>query len=168
MKRYHLQFNPEDKCFALSLKVKPVPFLVKLVILLFGIAAIVLPIAFFILQASGSKMGYKVHFAHLLIFAIQVGVAYFLLRLYLWNAFGTEHFTYANKQLVHWVSYKWFRQQKHAIDCAEFPDLTFENSQYLEQRLVFLAANQTIQSAISLTTADIESLKTAFEKCQSI
>jgi hypothetical protein len=164
MKRYHLQFNPEDTSFALSLEVKPVPFLVKLVILLFGLAAILLPIAFFMLQASGSKMGFKVHFAHLLIFALQAGVAYFLLRLYLWNAFGTEHFTYANKQLHHRVNYKWFSQQKHAIDCTEFPTLNFEKGQDQEQRLVFLADNQTIHSTISLTTADIENLKTAFDK----
>ena len=71
---------------------------------------------------------------------------------------------YVNKQLQHWVNYKWFSQQKHAIECAEFPALTFEKSQDQEQRLVFLADNQTIHSTISLTTADIESLKTAFEK----
>ena len=99
-----------------------------------------------------------------MIFALQLGVAYFLLRLYLWNAFGTEHFTYANKQLHHRVNYKWFSQQKHAIDYTEFPDLTFEKGQDQEQRLVFLADNQTIHSTISLTTADIESLKTAFDK----
>jgi hypothetical protein len=53
---------------------------------------------------------------------------------------------------------------KEQIDYTEFPDLTFEKGQDQEQRLVFLADNQTIHSTISLTTADIESLKTAFDK----
>lgn len=109
----------EFKQNQLILRVKKSPLLGRILLYLITFLSIALPLGGFIVNMI-SNVGLS--FFHILFLVIFGLIAFYMLRVSLWNTYGFELIQFGNNKLTYVVDYHWFKDKVKEFD--------FENINY--------------------------------------
>ena len=111
------QFELKDN--QLILKVKKSPLLGRILLYLITFLSIALPLGGFIVNMI-SNVGLS--FFHILFLFLFGLIAFYMLRVSLWNTYGFESIQFDNNKLTYVADYRWFKDK--------VKEFTFENINY--------------------------------------
>lgn len=103
----------------LILRVKKSPLFARMLLYLITFLSIALPLGGFIVNMS-SNVGLS--FFHILFLFIFGLIAFYMLRVSLWNTYGLELIQFGNNKLIYVADYRWFKDK--------VKEFTFENINY--------------------------------------
>lgn len=109
----------EYKQNQLILRVKKSPLLGRILLYLITILSIALPLGGFIVNVI-SNVGLS--FFHILFLFIFGLIAFYMLRISLWNTYGSELIQFNNNKLTYVADYRWFKDK--------VKEFSFENINY--------------------------------------
>lgn len=110
-----IEFNQNQ----LKLRVKKSPLLGRLILYLITFLSITLPLGGFIVNMI-SNVGLS--FFHILFLFIFGLIAFYMLRVSLWNTYGFEFIQFGNNKLTYVADYHWFKDK--------VKEFSFENINY--------------------------------------
>jgi hypothetical protein len=108
MEKHQFTFE-NDTNFELILFVKPINRLILTPFFLFGLLVVLLPIGFFFSSLNAAEIGRKVHFSHFILVAFSLMMAYYFMKVILWNLYGKEVFKLEHGVLTHYSDFKLFK-----------------------------------------------------------
>lgn len=148
----------------LILKVKKSPLLARLLLYLITFLSIALPLGGFIVNMI-SNVG--LNFFYLLFLFIFGLIAFYMLRVSLWNTFGKESIQFSNNKLTYVADYHWFKDK--------VKEFTFENINFDIKQVGYEAdnkgvlmikfdADKVLETVTKIPIADLEKLITNINK----
>lgn len=90
----------------LTLRVKKSPFIIRFILYFFTAISSVGPLLGFILRLFD---GDQIKLYHILAMVVSGIIAYYFLRVSLWNSFGKEIITIDKNKIHYYADYKWFK-----------------------------------------------------------
>lgn len=149
------QYQLEDN--TLTLRVKTSPLFVRIVMFTFSFLCFILPITGIVLYISYGK-GFHMGFLFLLFLFSLMG--FYLLRMALWNTYGTEIISFKGHNVSYVANYGWFldAQKTETIEPLVFQ---IQPIGYIEDKLGTLVIGDhdaIIESATKMPICDIEKL----------
>lgn len=146
-----------------SLEIKLINQRALIIVLIFtAFLAIVSTLLGFISIINLIANDFKVGFGFIILTAIEFIVGIFLIRVFLWNAYGTEKYVISKEHVAHYFDYKYFKDNKQTLPTNNMisgfvPSKSDDKKN--EWGTIFLEReNEKIQSSIELPNADIEIL----------
>ncbi|MEG1026925.1 MAG: hypothetical protein RSF34_20810 [Flavobacterium sp.] len=117
----------------LVLRVKKSPLLGRILLYLITFLSIALPIGGFIGNIT-SNIGLS--FFHILFLFVFGFIAFYMLRVSLWNTYGCESIQFGNKKLTYVADYHWFKDK--------VKEFNFENINYDIKQVGYEEDNQGV------------------------
>lgn len=141
----------------LILRVKKSPLLGRLILYLITFLSIAFPLGGFIVNMS-SNVGLS--FFHILFLFVFALIAFYMLRVSLWNTYGLELIQFGNNKLTYVANYHWFKDK--------VKEFNFENVRYdiklvgYEEDnkgvLVIRFDDKVLETVTKIPISDLESL----------
>lgn len=154
----------EFKESQLILKVKKSPLIGRLVLYLITFLSVALPLGGFIVNMI-SNVG--LNFFHILFLLLFGLIAFYMLRVSLWNTYGSELIQFNNNKLTYVADYRWFKDK--------VKEFSFENINYDIKPVGYEEDNKgvlvikfdddtALETVAKIPIADLESLITDLHK----
>jgi hypothetical protein len=141
-----IRFAEEDpKIIVLS--VKPASMGIRLVVILLLAVSVLGPL---ITCVNILISGDVIKFGGILFLVLFGFIAYYFLRILLWNSYGQEKISFTNQELCYEADYKWFKDGRKRLSLIglKVRIVSFENG--AKGRLLFESEGNQIQSVVQL------------------
>lgn len=142
----------------LILRVKRSPLLGRLLLYLITFLSIALPLGGFIVNMI-SNVGLS--FFHILFLFIFGLIAFYMLRVSLWNTYGFELIQFGNKKLTYVADYHWFKDKVKEFDFENI-DYSIKQVGYEEDNKGVLVIrfdnDKVLETVTEVPISDLESL----------
>ena len=151
MKHYSIQGN------TLILKVKKSPILVRITLACLSLFSFLAPIVGLFYSISD---GNKSIFGNVVGIVIFGGLAYYLLKMFLWNTFGSETILFGHTEISYQSDYGWFKGAKKTIPSENFFLKVIEVGWEEDQKgnLIIIGEDDQINSVVKIPIQEIHEL----------
>lgn len=148
----------------IELYVKKVPYIGRVFLLFLAFVMVALPLLGIVFNFID---GNTFHFGYLIGLGIFTLLAFYFLRLYLWNTYGKEIIILNKNTLDYYVDYKYFKGNQQSIKIDElsfsYDKIGFEE-EYLGLFTIISNNNEFIQSAIKMPLMELIELRDLLTK----
>lgn len=147
----------------LILKVKKSPILVRITLALLSLFSISAPVFGLIYSVSE---GSTFILAHVMAIVIFGGLAYYLLKMFLWNSYGSETIVFESNLINYQSDYGWFKGAEKTIPSEELYLEVIQAGWEEDQmgNLILTNDEESIHSAIKIP---FEEIKQIIEKLEN-
>lgn len=142
-----------------TISVKPAPIVIRFVLMTLLFISITGPLLGLILSAQ-SKEGIK--FGNILVLIIFGIIATYLLKMLLWNSFGSETFKINDNKIEYEADYKWFKDGKKILDLETTEVIIVDMEDHKHGKLILKDHENQINSAIKVKIEEIKKFANDF------
>ena len=157
MKQMYYQINQNT----LTLNVKKAPYFLLVILYVIAILSVMLPLAGIIVGLMEGEM----HIGYLIGMFIFGFLAYKILRIALWNTFGSEEIIVGEHEIEYIPNYKWFKDDKRVIPLSS--SITYSINE-LDEEMGTLIIHSNENSLECVTKIPIKELKEMIYKLYKI
>jgi hypothetical protein len=159
MKQYELQNN------VLQLNVKQAPGVIRFVFFLFSFLTFIAPVAglvFSIYSGGGVHLGF---FVAIGLFGL---LGFYMLKISLWNTYGSEKIVFGKSELTYQADYGWFRGEVKSEDILPPLQFSFYSIGYSDEGLGSLQIDIADKTITCVTKMPKESVVELLKQLKSL